>query len=53
MIPRWRACRHCEARNDEAIQLCIPGVLDCFADLVSGAHSRGPVARYDGVKPPA
>jgi hypothetical protein len=39
--------RHCEKRSDEAIHFS--ATMDCFADLSSGAHSRDPLARNDGL----
>jgi hypothetical protein len=43
--------RHCEERSDEAIQSVNPPVDIWIASrsLSSGAHSRDPLARNDGV----
>jgi hypothetical protein len=44
-----RQPRHCEERSDEAIHsFFLP--LDGLLRLSSGAHSRDPVARNDGIK---
>src|ERR1700709_1013774 len=45
-----QSSRHCEERSDEAVQLSfLPLSWIASRSLSSGAHSRDPVARNDGV----
>ena len=42
------AFRHCEERQREVIHASACRGMDCFAEPVSGAHSRDPLDRNDG-----
>jgi len=41
--------RHCEEQSDEAIHVSALGYWIASRSLSSGAHTRDPVARNDGV----